>query len=423
MSENSDRLLVQCAPGVASRAGWLIWAVGVLFYVEDFLIRVSPSVMVGDLMRDFRVTAAGLGGLSAWYLYTYGMAQVPVGLVLDRLGPRRLLSGAALTTAIGCALFALAPGIGLARFGRLLSGLGGAASFLGSLKLAQLLLPADRYAVIAGGTMGIGIFAAMLVQPPLAAVVQYAGWRTGLAGLALAGVMIAALLHLLVPRASVAQSSPVGGTASVLRRALFSPQVWMLALVDTAMAGPMLAWGGLWSVPYVMQAHSLTRTAAVEVTAVLLVGWGFGGPLVGWISDRLGRRKGPLAGSVAAACALWLTLALLPWLPLAALILIYAAIGLASGGMLVGFALARDLSPESAATAGGVMNTLMTLAGAGLQPLIGWILDLHWQGAAAAGARLYPAAAYGDAVLVFVGLQAAAFAVATRLDEGRRNSG
>jgi predicted MFS family arabinose efflux permease len=415
----------QETPAIASISpgNWIVWSVGVLFYVEDFLIRVSPSVMVGELMRDFGMTAAGLGGLSAWYLYAYGIAQVPVGLVLDRFGPRRLLSGAALATAVGCALFALAPGIGVARFGRLLSGLGGAASFLGSLKLAQLLLPADRYAVIAGGTMGIGIFAAMLLQPSLAVLVQHVGWRPGMADLSAAGLMVAGILWLLVPGSRAARQDRAQATGSVLRRALFSPQVWMLALVDTAMAGPMLAWGGLWSVPYVMQSHSLTRTAAVEVTAVLLVGWGFGGPLVGWISDWLGCRKGPLAGSVAAACALWLTLALLPRLPLAALILIYAAIGLASGGMLVGFALARDLSPASAATAGGVMNTLMTLAGAGLQPLIGWILDLRWQGAMAAGVRLYPAAAYGDAVLVFVGLQAAAFAVATRLDEGRRNSG
>lgn len=397
---------------------WLIWSVGVLFYVYDFLIRVSPSLMVGELMRDFDATAASLGGLSAWYLYAYGVLQVPVGLVLDRFGARRLLIGAAVLTALGCLIFALAPGIELARLGRLLNGVGGSASFLGSLMLAVLWLPPERYAVLGGLTMGIGIFGAMLLQFPLALAVQHGGWRAAMLALAALGAAIVALLWAVVREAPSPPRHARAGTAAVLRRALANRQVWMLAVVDSAFAGPMLAWGGLWGVPYLMQAHGLGRAAAVDLNAVLLVGWGLGGPVAGWISQRCGRRKPPLVAALGAATGGWLVLALAPPLPLAGLAALYAGLGLASGAMLLGFALARELAPpETIGTAGGIMNTLMTTAGALLQPLFGWLLDRQWAGETALGARLYPAQAYAHAALVFVALQAVAFVIALRLEE------
>jgi MFS family permease len=396
---------------------WLIWGCGVLFYVYDFLIRVSPGVMVGELMRDFAVNAAGIGALAAWYLYSYGAMQVPVGVVLDRFGPRRLLTAAAATAALGCLVFAAAPAPGIARVGRFLSGLGGGASFLGSLAIAQTWLPAERYAIVAGGTMAIGIFTAMLAQPGLALIVQHLGWRPALAVLAAAGTIVVALLWRIVPEAPPRQHRR-SGTAEVLRLTLGNRQVWLLAVVDAAMAGPMLCWGGLWSIPYLQQCHALPRQGAAAVTAVLLVGWGLGGPLGGWLSQRLDRRKGVLAAALAVAFLGWLILARMPALPLPALVLVYAAIGLASGGMLVGFALARALAPATTATAGGVMNTLMTCTGAALQPACGWVLDRRWEGAVAAGVRVYPPDAWGDAMLLFAGLQLAALLAASRLAEG-----
>ncbi|MCW5752751.1 MAG: MFS transporter, partial [Alphaproteobacteria bacterium] len=93
---------------------WAAWALGSLFFCYGFFHRVSPSVMVEDLMRDFAVGGAILGNLSAFYFYAYASLQIPVGLLLDRHGPRRLLTGAALLCAAGSLVFALAPGLGTA---------------------------------------------------------------------------------------------------------------------------------------------------------------------------------------------------------------------------------------------------------------------------------------------------------------------
>jgi predicted MFS family arabinose efflux permease len=401
--------------------GWTLWGVGALFYVYDFLIRVSPSVMVGEMMRDFGVTAASLGALSAWYLYSYAVLQIPAGLVLDRWSARRLLPLAAVVTAAGALLLGLAPDLALARLGRFLNGVGGAPAFLGSLALAARWLPPERFAVLSGLTMALGTLGAMLLQPVLTEVIRLDGWRVAMLLLAALGAAIALLLWqiLRMPPERGGSRRPAG-LAATMRIAARDRRVWMLAVVDCSLAGPMLAFGALWGVPYLMTAYGLDRAGAAAVNAVLLVAWGFGGPVFGWISDRSSSRKRPLMAALALTCALWLALALAPPPPLLLQMLLYVGLGLATGGMMVGFAFARDVAGEAAVTAGGILNTAMTLTGALLQPLFGWLLDRQWAGATLAGARLYPTDAFGRAALLFVALQVAALLVAARLEEPRR---
>jgi MFS family permease len=91
---------------------WLVWGLGAAFYAYGFFQRVAPAVMVDDLMRDFALGAVLLGSLSAAYFYAYAAVQIPVGILLDRFGPRPLLLGATLLAAAGSVLFALAVGSG-----------------------------------------------------------------------------------------------------------------------------------------------------------------------------------------------------------------------------------------------------------------------------------------------------------------------
>lgn len=405
------------APG--SRRGWLIWALGCGFYTYDFLIRIDPGMMVGDLMRDFSVSAAAVGSLSAWYLYSYAVLQVPVGMVLDRFGPRHLLTAAALLTTLGCFLFGLAPGFGIARLGRILNGIGGGTAFLGSITLAALWLPPERFAVMSGFTMAIGTLGTLALQMPLAYLVQTAGWRPSLYVIAALGLVVAALLWTIVRDAPHRVRFDAGhGLAHAVRAVMGNRQVWLVAGANCCFAGPMLAFGGLWSVPYLMQVYGLGREAATEINGVMLVAWGFGGPLAGWLSNRLRRRKPVLVGSLAFATLLWLALAVAPPLPIPVLLLLYATLGAATSGMMIGFTLARELaSPETVGAASGIVNTLMTGSGAITQPLFGWLLDQQWRGDYLGGARAYPSTAYGHAALLFVALPVIGIGLALRARE------
>ena len=400
----------------ASRA-WLIWGLGALSFSYAFFQRVAPSVMVTDLMRDFTVGATVLGNLSAIYFYAYAGLQVPVGLALDRWGPRRMLSAAALVAAAGSVLFAAADGIAMAYVGRLLVGIGCAVGFVGALKLATHWFPPERFAFVSGLTMLVAMLGAVAGQAPLAALVDAIGWRLSLYGAAGAALALALATWLIVRDRPPGTVDPISAETHSIRsglvRVLTGWQNWVIALYAGSMAAPFLAYGGLWGVTHQMQLHGLDRFEAAASNSLMLVGWAVGAPLGGWISDRLGRRRMPMAVAAALSLAGWLVLLYVPGQSVALSQGLLFAIGAASGTMVISIAAARERAAASVSGATtGFINTAMVGSGALMQPAIGYLLDLNWDGAVQDGVRVYALDAFNAALVTLpiccaVGLVAA----------------
>lgn len=385
---------------------WLIWGLGASSFSYAFLQRVAPSVMVTDLMREFAVGAAVMGNLSAIYLYAYAGLQMPVGLALDRWGPRRMLTVAAIIAAFGSVLFALADGIALAYLGRLLVGVGCAVGFVGALKLATHWFPANRFAFLSGLTMLIAMLGAIAGQAPLAALVGEIGWRSSMLGAAALAAMLALATWLIVRDrpAGEAQNQQTDPHPVSLRRSfvqvLAGRQNWIIALYGGAMTAPFLSYAGLWGVTHQMRLYDLDRIAAAGSNSLMLVGWAVGAPVGGWISDRLGRRRLPMTGAAVLSCLGWIVLLYTPGLTLAVDQILLFLIGTVSGAMVVCIAAARERA--SAAISGattGFINMAMVGAGALLQPIIGLILDFGWDGTMMDGARVYSLAAFNAALV------------------------
>jgi MFS family permease len=379
---------------------WLTWGLGAALFCYGFFQRVAPSVMIDPLMRDLAVGGAVLGNLSAFYFYAYAGLQIPVGMMVDRWGPRRLLTGGALLCGLGSLLFSLAEGLPLAYAGRLLIGAGAGFGFVATLKLATTWFPPERFAQVSGLTLMLGMLGGIGAQAPLAALVEAAGWRSALAGAAGFGVLLAAAIWLVVrDRPSGAAAAPAGtGAPSLLaglRAVAKRPQNWLLALAAAAMTAPLLSFAGLWGVAWLMQTRGLARPEAAAMTSLMLIGWALGGPLMGTLSDRLGRRKvfllaGSGLGLVCLAAVLYL-----PDLPLAVLSGLFLANGIGLGAMVIAFAMTREANAMAVVgVAYAFVNCAVTGTGAVFQPLIGWLLDLGWDGALVEGARVYSAEAY-----------------------------
>lgn len=388
--------------------GWRPWAaflLGCLFFCYGFFQRVTPSVMVEDLMRDFGVGAAVLGNLSAFYFYSYAVLQIPVGLLLHRFGPRRLLSSAAAVCAFGSLVFALAPDVNLAYVGRLMVGAGAGFTWVGALTLVTLFFPLNRFALLVGVTQFFGMAGGVFGQAPLAAAVAGFGWRATLIVAAAAGAVLGALIYLIVrdrPQPAVGGGAAAAiSMAAALRLVASNPQTWIGALLGGSLVGPVLAFGGLWGVPYLMLTYGIDRPSAAGATSLFFVGFGLGAPMFGWLSDFIGRRRVPLL--IGSGCGLATVLVLFygPALPLWLACALFALHGLGAGGMVVSIAAAREHNPPDVTGAVyGLVNTAVVGGGALLQPLIGLLLDLQWDGQMAAGARVYSPGAYRLALSV-----------------------
>jgi MFS family permease len=387
------------APRLLPFLGWLTAA---LFFFYAWVLRVAPSVIVEELMRDFAVGAAVLGNMSAAYFYGYAGMQIPVGILLDRFGPRRLITIAALCCAGGCALFASGTTLGVVTAGRFLIGASAAFSLVGAMCVAGQWFSSDRFAMLSGLAMAAGMAGGVLGQAPLRLAVEASDWRTTMLLLAAGGIALSLAAWATV-RDRWRGSGGVGGVLAGLRVVARHPQTWLIALPGLGTAAPLLGFAGLWGVPFLETAYGLPRTLAATLTSMMIAGFGIGAPLFGWLSDRVGQRRPPVLVGLGLQTVALAALIYVPGLPVLAIGSLCFLTGFLGSSQIVLFALAKEIHPAGVSgTAIGFVNSMVTGAGALFQPLVGLLLDLAWAGHISQGARVYEPEAYRLALLSLV---------------------
>ncbi|WP_440997037.1 MFS transporter [Arhodomonas sp. SL1] len=396
------------------RLAWTIWGLGAALYLVGFFQRVAPGVMGAELMHSFSVGAAGLGNLSAFYFYSYVAMQIPTGLLADTWGPRRLLTAGSLTATAGGLLFALAPQFWLAGLGRALVGASVAVAFVCMMKLASHWMPARHFAFATGSALFVGIAGAVLAGVPLDVLVSVVGWRAVMAGVALITAALAVAMWWLVrddPAERGYQSHATehaddgrgSGALQTLLTVLRYRNTWLLTLAPGGVAGPVLAFAGLWGVPFLVTHYEVSETTAAAYCTAMLIAWALGGPALGALSDRIGRRRPLYVAGLAVASLCWAVVILLPALPTLALGALLTLAGFASGCMIIGFAYAKESLPgKYGGTVGGVVNMGVMLGPMVLQPAIGLVLDGLWDGTTEEGLRIYSLGAYRAGFLLML---------------------
>lgn len=419
---------VKSSPQAARPAGLAvavsIWSLSALAFGYAFFQRVAPSVMIPDLMAEFAVTGAVMGQLSALYFYPYAAMQLPIGALLDRYGARLMLTIALLLAAAGSIIFGTAGSVNAAYAGRFMVGAGSAVGFIASMALAARWFHPRHFALLTGLAMFFAMICGIAGQAPLALAVEAFGWRQTMiwAGAFAAGLAVLTAL--------IVRNSPDPGTAehvednrwteiwAGLKDTIKRIEIWRIAIVAMSMSGPMLALGGLWGVPFLAGAYGLDRPTSAIYTSLSLLGWAVGAPLSGWLSDRIGRRKLPLVIGTALNCGLIAIIAFVPNLSLSFMAIALFLSGLTGGCMVVTFALAREVSTKRLhGTVSGLVNATTVGAGAILQPIIGWMLDLRWDGFMLEGARVYQTADYRFAFICLVVWSGTGFLLSLSLRE------
>lgn len=399
----------------STRRAAIAWTIGALFFLYAFVQRVAPSVMIDELMRDFGVGAAAIGHLSAFYFYAYVAMQLPIGVLMDRIGPRRLMSAAAIVAAIGSVVFALSPVFLIAGLGRFLVGLGVAASWIGLLMLATQFFPVNRFALLAGIGQAMGMAGAVAGQAPLGEVVTVIGWRG--AALALAGLGFLIAIGIWLSARDGSRPAPQSRLLAGLGRVARSGQSWIAAVVALSLTAPMLGFAGLWAVPFFGSLYGMNRPEAAALTSTVFLGWAVGAPALGWIADRIGRRKPLLLAGTAGLGISTAGVVYLPLPPWGAALALFLG-GVAGAAMILTYGAARaHTAPEDAGATYGFVNTATVGSGALFQPLLGILLDTAWDGTVSAGVRVYGLEAYRIAFAVLPAMSAIGLLAALALRE------
>ncbi len=388
---------------------WTIWGCGAALYFIGFYQRVAPAVITTELTQTFGLTAAALGNLSGFYFYSYVAAQLPTGMLADRFGPRILLTSGGIIAALGTAVFAVATEVVWADVGRFLIGGSVGVAFVSMLKIASHWMPARQFAMASGVALAIGVFGAVFAGAPLRLMVDDFGWRNVMWATAAFTLLVAAMTWFMVRddptdrgyksyffgAADHTQPKVFAGVFDGLREVLRYRTVVLMFIIPGAPSSIVLTFAGLWGVPFLTTHYGLSLTNAAGLCSTMLVAWGVGSLAFGAVSDRVGRRKSIYIGGLTVSLLLWAVLIFTPRLPYFWLVVLIAATGFFASCFIISFAFAKESVPARlAGTVSGVANMGVIQGPMYMQPLVGVILDRHWQGTMRDGNRVFDIASY-----------------------------
>ncbi len=365
---------------------WLIWGLAATFYFSDYMARVAPGVMHRYLQLDFGMNEVGFATLTAFFYIPYIMMQIPVGLMVDRVKIRYLLTAMSLMTAVGCCIFGSAQGLPLASFARLLIGFSAAFAFISALRLATSWFPPAMLGLLAGLTQSLGMLGASAGQAPLSFLVSSVGWRHSLFYIAGFFVCLSGLLFFYIQDKPTAAGAAEQGTKETghgnlsifqsLRMVVSSPMTWLNALYAGFLYGPTTVVGEAIGPAYLEYGRGLSAHRAAFATGLIFIGWVIGGPLAGYISDKIGRRKPCML--VSAACGVVFTSIFVfsPHLSPTLAYVIFFLYGLTNNGVAIAYAVSTELHTRRViGTAIAFTNMMSIFVGALLQPLVGYFVD------------------------------------------------
>ncbi len=388
---------------------WIICTLGALFYCYEYFLRIAPGTMETHLRQTYHLNDTGYGVLIGFYYFAYTPMQLLVGILMDRFGPRRLLFISCLICALGAYLFACSNLLFVAELGRFLVGFGSAFAFVGVLTLATIWLPPNRFALISGMATALGMCGAIFGDITLTSFIKHEGWRDTVDISAFVGIILAfAIIFIIRNKEQSKLYKPSRESKSfthlfiTLKSLLRNPQIWIVGCVGMLCYTSASALAEIWSIPYLEHARHLSKAIATSTTSLIFVGWLAGGPIAGFISDKLSNRRLPiLCGSLLTAVSL-LALLYIPHLSHGMIMFFLFCIGFFSACQVIVFAMACELSEgKLAGTAIAFTNMFVMISGAVLQPLIGKFIDLQWHGLIGQhGEKIYSTQAYTQALLI-----------------------
>jgi MFS family permease len=351
---------------------WLLVAV---YYFYQYALRSAPSVMMPQLTDAFHVNALGVSAIVGMFYYGYSPFSLVAGAALDRFGARKIVPIGAALVGIGALLFGTG-NVAAANVGRFLQGAGGVFALVGAVYLVSKNFPVSLAASLIGATQMFGMAGGSAGQFLVGPIIKNGlPWDQFWIYAGLVGLALSACLLLLLPREE--RKTPPGGPADAvraLRTVFLNPQSILCGLISGLLFVPTTIFGMTWGVRFLQEARGREYESAVTLAATIPLGWMIGCPLLGFLSDRLGRRKPVILGGAI------VMLVVLAWIlygdpaifrgPLVGILL-----GIASGAAMLPYSIIKEANPpELGGSATGVINFINFTFSALLGPVFGWRL-------------------------------------------------
>jgi MFS family permease len=386
-------------------------------YFLSFFFRNVNAIISKDLARDFALGPSELGFLTSTYLLAFAAIQLPLGVLLDRYGPRRVVSALLCVAACGALIFGLARDLTMLSVGRALIGIGVSAGLMGAIKAFTLWFPLSRLATLNGAYLAVGGLGALSATAPAEAMIGEFGWRALFYGLSACAVLAAVLVFTVVPEKKLPHTGEsIGAQFASFGRIFSSVPFWRIVAALVVTHGAYQALQGLWLAPWLYDVAGLDRPTVARYLFITVIAYVAGSLVFGFSSDALARAGVPrlavYKGGLVACVGTFILIACGVTSHLGALL---AAYGFAAISGALAYPLMTTLfGPEMTGRVNTASNVLMFGCSFAFQWGIGAVLRFF---PVAAGS--YSPAGYAAAFFILAALQAAALAWLLPMKEGR----
>lgn len=388
---------------------WSLWAMTTFFYAFQYIIRVSPSIMLDDIMAKFSVNAAHMGDFNGNYYLGYALMHIPIGILLDRFGPRWTISVSVFTCVLGIVPLFYLESWQLTLLGRVLVGAGSSGAILGVFAIIRLNFPDNLFSRILGVSVMVGLAGAIYGGYPIKYLSQNYGWEQILFGLFVVGCFLSIAIAIFTPRQKAQQEGPSFLQLALDNKGALMGRVLLTALMAALMVGPLEGFADIWATSYLVHVYGYDKAIAASLPALIFIGMGVGSPLLAAVSERF-KAYYPVTLAAALGMGIFFSAILLsrpsPWM----VGTFFFIIGMLSAyQVLVMYMNSKNVDSKLAGIVTAFTNMVIMLFGWFFHKAITLVMDKFWDGKIENCVPIYSAEAYTYGLMVIPGALGIAF--------------
>lgn len=270
---------------ISRRAGWFIWLIASIFYAYQYILRIMPSVMLTDITTQFHIDAAVFGQFSGIYYIGYSLMHLPIGIMLDRFGPRKVMSGCILLTTVGLLPIIFSDHWIYPIIGRFLIGIGSSAAILGTFKIIRMVFKEKLFPRMLSVSVTIGLIGAIYGGGPVSYLCTVWNYKLVTAFFVILGLLLAILTYCIVPEIKPHETNKVMANIKAI---LTHHRVILLCCFAGLMVGPLEGFSDVWGAQFLKEVYGFDNATASYLPSMVFLGMCFGAPVLSMIAEKTG---------------------------------------------------------------------------------------------------------------------------------------
>ncbi len=369
---------------------WFVWIVVSIFYAYQYILRVMPNIMLDDITQQFHIDAAVFGQFSGVYYIGYSLMHLPIGIMLDRFGPRKVMTVCILLTVVGLLPIIFAEHWVYPLVGRAMIGIGSSAAILGTFKIIRMTFKEQHFPRMLSFSVMIGLIGAVYGGGPVSYMCAHLGYKTVVEIFVVIGILLACITYFIVPDI---KSTDHDSVLTNIKTVFTNKKVIMLCCFSGLMLGPLEGFSDVWGSGFLKQAYSLSPATANYLPSMIYIGMCFGSPILSLIAEKTGYYLGTI---IVAGSVMFLTFAALVAgvLTVPTITVSFIAVGVCCAYQILAIYKVSTYVPESlAGLTTAIANMIIMIFGYGFHSAIGFVVNSY------GGTHVAQAFVYGIAVI------------------------